>query len=157
MFDRYTPAAEPIALYRELAEVGPNEAGILCFANRYGRLKGDAAESCEIQSLSGTVTSVPRIEAGEPFEDWVRVVEHLHEAVALWDMAMAGDHDGLSEVLVWRDGRVYYLGTARYRAWRQGMVEFDDAAGWRILKKALAQAEIVEAGGLNALTSTRAT
>ncbi|HBI45701.1 MAG TPA: hypothetical protein DDY78_23035 [Planctomycetales bacterium] len=117
IFDDYIPADEPIALYRELSEVEPSQNAILGFANRYGRLQGDSAQRIDVGEVPGAIPPVGYV-YGEPLEDWVRVIEHMHEAVALWDMVRDGDHDALAEAIEWREGRVVYLGTARYRRWR---------------------------------------
>ena len=126
VFDEYAPADAPVALYRELANAEPTEAAVLRFANRYGRLKEDDDSVFDVADVPGADADASsqryHFHRGEPLRDWVRVIEEMHEAVALWDMARAGDQSSLSEALQRREGRVYYLGTPRYREWRDASI-----------------------------------
>jgi hypothetical protein len=155
VFDSYAPEEKPIALYRLLADTDPTDDGVLRFANRFGRLKGDRAETFDIGDLPGGAASSTRFVQGEPLEEWVRVIEEMHEAVALWDMARSKNHRGLSEALAWREGCVFYLGTARYRKWRDAdpmamLEKFKDQKEARRLWEDMTQQRLkLDSEGLN--------
>ncbi len=98
---RYDPLQEHSGLFREFADTSPTQEGILGFANKFGRLGGHAEEGI---LLWITDQESPDGGRGERLSTWAGQVQVMHETINLWDLAKAGDTDGLSRVIEW-EGR----------------------------------------------------
>jgi hypothetical protein len=96
-FGRYLPLREGVALHRELARAEPTPAGVLEFANRYGPL-GERAQ----------LSFVDTEERRDFFDDWVRTIVWLREAIRLWDLIQSADEKALKRVIRWEGPLVHY-------------------------------------------------
>ncbi len=101
MISRYDPLQDHSGLFREFADTSPTQEGILGFANKFGRLGGHAEEGI---LLWVTDSKIPSGGRSERLSTWVGQIQAMHEAINLWDLAKAGDTDGLSRVIEW-EGR----------------------------------------------------
>jgi hypothetical protein len=108
VFSTYEPLRLPVALYRELAETEPTEAGIVGFANCRGwlGLPSFGPRVVPTRPAPGVRVGVPVW--GEDLFAWRVRIAWLSEAVRLWDLVLACDEDALGEVIRWQGERADY-------------------------------------------------
>ena len=99
---RYDPFQKHSGLFREFADTSPTQEGILGFANKYGRLGGQAEKGTLVWVTdSESPTLGPK---SESLRAWAGQIQAMREAINLWDLAKAGDTGGLSNLIEW-EGR----------------------------------------------------
>ncbi len=100
---RYAPLREHTGLFRTFAATPTTKAGILAFANKYGRLgTGDDA------AFFDPVDSKPsgdNLYFAEYFSSWAKAIASIRYAITLWDLIQRRDRDGLSHYVRWQDTR----------------------------------------------------
>jgi hypothetical protein len=92
----YAPLAEHSGLCRILAATEPSEAGVRAFADSFGLL-GMGTEMIQIQrTATGSAVGI-----GEPLSAWQQQIGYLRSVIELWEHAVAGDVERLSEHILW--------------------------------------------------------
>lgn len=108
-------------LHRRFAEAEPSADGALKFANSFGLLGSDADSTIPLPTND---ESVSLLGAGEDLGIWVSEIRAMADAVAVWDLVLAGDLEGLSGCIEWQEhgvlahwprGRLQVVGSEKIR------------------------------------------
>lgn len=95
----YSPLTEFPGLYRTFCSLPfADREAILAFANKYGLL--GITLTLPPEGSTSRPESI-RFMAAEGHEEWARAIEHLRQAVKLWDLFAAGDVDAISHYIRW--------------------------------------------------------
>ena len=95
---RYQPLIRDTGLFQILADTETTEAGILTFANRYGRLGDSGMDIVRASQIKHPQSTVRR---GESYEDWMDTILALRLCIRLWSLAKQNDRHGLSQYVRW--------------------------------------------------------
>ncbi len=98
---RYAPLREYTGLFRTFAATPTTKAGILAFANRYGRL--GTRDDASFFDPSDSKPGGKDFYFAEYYSSWVEAVSSMHYAVTLWDFVQQRDKAGLSRYVRWQD------------------------------------------------------
>jgi hypothetical protein len=95
---RYQPLIQETGLFQILADTETTEAGILAFANRYGRL-GDTG--MDIVRASQTKHPQSTVRRGESYDAWMDTILALRFCIRLWRLAKENDRRSLPQYIRW--------------------------------------------------------
>jgi hypothetical protein len=100
----YAPLRDKPALFRTFADTPVTMEGVLEFANRYGMLGGVHADPQRQEGQSGFIGAV----VFESITAWAQQILLMRQAVALADIAAAGDSETLRNLFFWDTDALIY-------------------------------------------------
>ena len=104
--DRYSPLALHSGLFRVFADTKPTSEEVKAFADKFGRLGGDAAEMIVLPDEP--VEKGHLVGTGERLRVWTEEILAMRQAIDLWDKARKGDYKGLAQFIRWDEKGVHY-------------------------------------------------
>jgi hypothetical protein len=115
---RYHPLRDHTGLFRTFADTDPKPAGLLSFANRFGRLSRTIISGLSITKPPLRPLTFGDVIDGEAVDDWRREIARFKALVSLWDRVAAKDIRGLSDYVSWNDATATVT-TRPFGDWRR--------------------------------------